>query len=524
MGDARPPTDVSELDALRAENRRLRADLATLGAAHRSAAELLAAYTRAVPDVSLILDEDGRYLEVLGDPALLARPSSEVLRRTVSDIFPGPIAGAFLAVIRAAVETGRPQSTEYELTVPSGQRWFESRVVRLETPRDGKWCVLWLSWDITARKVADARLQLQTELLTTVFDHIPLFIDLFDGEGRFLLINRAWEEVLGYSLEDCRRENVLFRLVPEPDEQARVVDVMSSKTPGWHPFRLTTRSGRVIDTLWTNVALSDGRSIGIGQDVTERKLIEARSWQAQKLESIGRLAGGVAHDFNNVLTAILGYAEVLQGQLPPSAAAADLGEIVRAAERARELTRQLLAFARRQVIAPRIVELGALATGMERLLHRLLGEAIELELRLAAEPWPVLADAAQLEQVILNLAINARDAMPTGGRLVIETENVEQPPASTELVGPCVRLSVSDSGEGIPPELLDHVFEPFFTTKRPGEGTGLGLATVHGIVAQSGGRVTVTSAAGHGARFDIYLPRAAAPAAVAPTPEPAPAS
>jgi PAS domain S-box-containing protein len=262
--------------------------------------------------------------------------------------------------------------------------------------------------------------------------------------------------------------------------------------------------------------IEDGRLVrswGTQQDITERRVLEEEARQSRKIETAGRLAGGIAHDFNNLLTAILGTSEILLHELPPGIAAReDVEEIKRAATRAANLTRQLLAFSRRQVLQPRVLDLAELVSGVESMLRRLIGEHITLLVRNAPLLWRIRADGGQLEQVIVNLSLNARDAMPTGGTLTIETTNcafegVAHGPESIIPPGPYVLLSVSDTGTGMDEETLRHLFEPFFTTKEPGKGTGLGLATVYGIVKQSDGFIYPDTQMGRGSRFRIYLPR-----------------
>jgi len=279
---------------------------------------------------------------------------------------------------------------------------------------------------------------------------------------------------------------------------------------------------------------SAGRPVevfGSWVDITERKALEMQLLQAQKMEAVGLLAGGVAHDFNNVLTAIGGYAELVREDLPgEDARRHDVEEILRATERAATLTRQLLAFSRRQVLAPRVLDLNGVVAGVDNMLRRLIGADVELRTALAPELGAVRADPGQLEQVIMNLVVNARDAMPRGGKLTLETANAEldesyalEHPAV--VAGPYVMLAVSDSGVGMDAATQARVFEPFFTTKEKGKGTGLGLATVYGIVKQSGGNIWLYSEPGRGTTFKIYLPRVDQPPeqpAAAPAPRAAP--
>jgi signal transduction histidine kinase len=268
------------------------------------------------------------------------------------------------------------------------------------------------------------------------------------------------------------------------------------------------------------------RGVGISQDVTERHTLEAQYQQAQKMEAIGRLAGGVAHDFNNLLTVILGYCELLLADLDShDPRQPDMAEIQKAGTRAAVLTRQLLAFSRKEIIEPTRLDLNVVVVDMRAMLGRLIREDVKVTLVLRPDLAPVTADRGQVEQIIMNLAVNAQDAMPKGGTLTLETANIEldEHYANAHLgvkPGQYVVLTVTDTGTGITPQVQARLFEPFFTTKDVGKGTGLGLATVRGIVTQSGGSVNVYSEVGKGTSFKVYFPRTDAAERVAETPSP----
>jgi signal transduction histidine kinase/CheY-like chemotaxis protein len=290
-------------------------------------------------------------------------------------------------------------------------------------------------------------------------------------------------------------------LTPERIAQGMLEDVWEGEQDGV-PIVLEVRA---------RPAFLPDRHLFVLRDITERRRLEDQLRQAQKIEAVGQLAGGIAHDFNNLLTVISGYGDIARRRIGAGPGAAELMEIERAAQRASELTRQLLAFARRQVLEPTLLDLSEVTRALMPMLGRLLGEDIEIAMLAAQSLPPVLADRTQIEQVIVNLAINARDAMAAGGTLTIETR----------AEGEVVCLVVADTGTGIAPQALEHIFEPFFTTKAVGVGTGLGLATVHGIVTQSQGRIEVVSDPGLGATFTVRLPAATATERRAAEPEPA---
>jgi PAS domain S-box-containing protein len=339
-------------------------------------------------------------------------------------------------------------------------------------------------------------------------------------------ISPASDAVFGYPPDAFVANPQLWRdLVHEEDgaaAQAWRERVLRLRRPERLLYRIRRRDGtsRWLDEEMVPVMDAVGAVVrldGVARDVTEYKDLEEQFHQAQKMEAIGQLAGGIAHDFNNVLTLISSYAELLLDPLPPDAPQrADLDEIRAAAMRAGDLTRQLLAFSRRQVTESLVLDLNGIVSGMDKMLRRLLGDDVELTAALTTDLGRVRADHSQLEQVLLNLAVNARDAMPTGGKLTIETANVELDDAYTRehvgvVAGPYVMLGVSDTGTGMDAATKARIFDPFFTTKAPGKGTGLGLATVYGIVKQSGGNVWVYSELGAGTTFKVYLPRVDAP-------------
>jgi two-component system cell cycle sensor histidine kinase/response regulator CckA len=374
---------------------------------------------------------------------------------------------------------------------------------------------LWMALDETERVAAEERVQAAAARLTAVVDASPLAICLLDADQRVQLWNPAAERLLGWSADE-----VLGRVNPirshDPSETRRLVDsVQATGEAGTIVVTLIDRLGRDVrvELSLAPVIGADGAPAGIlamGADVSERERLTERLQLAQRMEAVGVLAGGIAHDINNTMTAIGGNAALAARLLEPDhPATEDLAEIVRATERAADLTRQLLAFSRRSVIRPEVLDLAEEARSMEGMLRRLIGPSIELEVLAPGPAW-VKADPGQMHQVLLNLAVNARDAMPGGGTVRIqvdETTEAVEGGAVDGAVATAVRLTVVDTGSGIDDDVLAHMFEPFFTTKPPGQGTGLGLAVVHGIIEQAGGRIEVDSRPGAGTMFEVTLPR-----------------
>ena len=366
--------------------------------------------------------------------------------------------------------------------------------------------------DITERRRAEAERRAAQERMQAIIDNSPALVIVKDLEQRYLLVNRRWEEICGLAgdaVHGHTSAEVLGHRSPGTDDLDREVIA----TGGVHESMATMPGddGEEITFLVLKFPLRDAEGqtyavCSIATDITERRRsaeeraeLEARLAQAQRLESVGQLAGGVAHDFNNLLSVILTCVGFAQRALPDDHPVRDdVEEIGRAADRAAALTRQLLMFSRREVVTPQVVDVAALVRDLERLLNRTLSERVALRISCGPAIVPVLIDPAQLEQVLVNLAVNARDAMPDGGTLSIAVSGDEGG----------VRISVADDGTGMPAEVRERAFEPFFTTKEPGEGTGLGLASVHGVVTDAGGTVEISSELGGGTVVTIFLPAA----------------
>ncbi len=355
---------------------------------------------------------------------------------------------------------------------------------------------------------------------------------LLDTKNVISYANPAFERVSGYGrVETLGRSFPSLFGEPQESELTRILAEVVRRKREWRG-RLENRK-RTGEVYTVDMSLSPIRDksgavvscVSVQRDITEELALEARFRQAHKMEAVGRLAGGVAHDFNNLLTAILGYANIISHNLPASSPEqANLNQIRRAAERAGALTRQLLAFSRKQVFQPQVLSLNSVVRDMERMLRPVIGEDVELVTDLEERLGPVRADPGQIEQVVMNLAINARDAMPQGGRITLGTRNedVDEKKAREHAgleAGPYAVLTVSDTGTGLSGDVLAHLFEPFFTTKEEGKGTGLGLATVYGIVKQSGGHIEASSRENEGTMFVIRLPRLSGEAVPAPRPE-----
>lgn len=346
-----------------------------------------------------------------------------------------------------------------------------------------------------------------------LFERSSEILIVHDRRGRVSTLNRAGEQATGYSREELRMLDPAWIFGSDYlDAITRMIDEGADGLPRALKSELVPRTGqRIPIDVHARVLIGDGQVVGvtsIARDLSERERMENQLRQAQKMEAVGRLATGIAHDFNNLITVLLGYSDELIEQVANgSEEQRSAREIRRAAERASGLTQQLLAFSRRQASVSQAVDINAIVANMEELVRRLLGPEIRLELTLTPGLALIRADAAQIGQVLMNLAVNARDAMALGGALHIETANVELGPENVDIIpGPHVMLAVRDTGVGMPAEVRARLFEPFFTTKDTGQGTGLGLSMIQAIVRQSGGHIAVESAPGHGSTFRVYFP------------------
>lgn len=433
------------------------------------------------------------------------------------------------ANVRAVAEDGSPRAAEFVYTRrrDGGAMRLRATFVR---PSDGLVAVY--AEDVAEQHAASVARRESEARFRSMFEHSLSGMAITSIEGRWLRVNRALCDMLGYDEAYLLEHG--FALVTHPEDLAPNMSLLErclrGEIPGYRmEKRYLHRDGH---TVWAalNASLvrdADGTPLYLVaqmHDVTAQKETELALAQARKMEAVGRVAGGVAHDFNNLLCVVRGHAELLEQTLEPGdERASDAEEIRRAADRGAALTQQLLAFSRRQVLEPRVVSLDDVVDGVLPMLGRLIGANIRVERDRRGDGARILADAGQLEQVVMNLVLNARDAMPSGGVLRIVTSTTRHAPVNAHCALPVATeyalLSISDDGIGIDPAIRDQIFDPFFTTKPAGHGTGLGLATVYGIVQQSGGCVMVESAPGDGATFHVYFPAVRGEAAAA-TPSP----
>lgn len=484
--------------------------------------ELFRLITENAADMIAVVDMEGkRVFNSLSYEKILGYSLEELKQSSSAEqIHPDDLARVKEAAAEAR-RTGLGLPLEYRMRHKDGTwRVLESTASVIRDSRGEPQHMVVVNRDVTDRKRAAEALRRSEASFRSVVEDAPYGIYRASLAGELLLINPALEKMLGYdSANELLHANLSAHIYRYPEEHRKITEMV-----------LRDRNFKDVETEWKRkdgvlitvrcsgwAVKDDSAEIAylevFAEDVTERRVLERQLRMAQKMEAVGRLSGGIAHDFNNLLGVIIGYSQVMKRMLGPTHAAFEHAEeIEKASQRAVSLTRQLLAFSRQQVLEPVILNLNSLVSDMEKMLPRLIGEDIELHLALDPALAQVKADPGQIEQVLMNLAVNARDAMPDGGRLTVQTANVELDLAYTRRhpgsrVGSYVMLGVTDTGTGIDPEIQAQIFEPFFTTKERDKGTGLGLATVYGVVKQSGGYIAVESEKGKGASFFVYLPR-----------------
>ena len=486
----------------------------------RESEDRLRAIIETEPECVKTLDIDGNVLLMnsAGLAMLEAESPELIVGKSVFPLIIPEHHESFRRLLERVFE-GNKAMGEFEVVgIKGARRWMETHMAPLRNDRGAVVEALGVTRDVTERKKADEALKRSQKWLTTIFEASRDGIVVEHNEI-IIFANQSYARIYGYeSPAELLGSHVSVFQSAENNEQMLEYGrrrLRGEPTPVVYEFKGRRKDGATIDleaSVSTSMIDEEPYIITVVRDVAKRRILEEQLRQSQKMEAVGKLAGGIAHDFNNLLTAILGYSDLLRGELADKEAGLSyLNEIKKAGDRAALLTRQLLAFSRKQVLAPQMLDLHKSVVDMEEILRRLIGENHELVISSAPSLGSVRADPGQIAQVIMNLALNARDAMPDGGKLTIETSNKNLAENEAQrmslLPGLYVVLRVVDTGVGMDTEVQTHIFEPFFTTKEQGKGTGLGLATVYGIVKQTGGGIWFHSELGSGTTFEIYLPR-----------------
>jgi two-component system, cell cycle sensor histidine kinase and response regulator CckA len=488
----------------------------------RQSEEKYASMIRSSPGaITLRSLPDRRYLEINdGFTRLTGYTAEEVIGKTPADLGLWVDRLPHLRTSEKLEKAGHVEKEEFRFRTKTGEiRYGQVSAVRVTVNEEE--CMLSVTHDITDSKRAEEALRQSESHFRSLVHDAPYGIYRVTADGRLLQVNPALVKMLGYDSEEELLQRNMGKDVYR-DAQAREA-LVAKHWQNKKDFREVEadwrrKDGKIITVRMTgHVVLGKDNAAAylevFAEDITERRTLERQLLQSQKMEAIGRLAGGIAHDFNNLLGVILGHSDILEQHTGSNDRLRKSVEATRnAADRAAALTKQLLGFSRKQIVEPRVMDLNASVSEIEKMLHRVIGEDIELIIRLAPDLGYVKADPGQLSQILMNLTINSRDAMPGGGKLVIETANLEldETYARQHLgarPGRFIMLMVSDTGVGMDSETLSHIFEPFFTTKEIGKGTGLGLSMVYGIVKQSNGYIMAYSEPGHGTTFKIYFPR-----------------
>ncbi len=487
----------------------------------------LSSFINNIPNAIYLKDTKGRY--VLVNASAMKQyglPKNRLIGKTVYDIHSKGEADATVKQDREVLKQGIPIEAERELTYPDGSK---HTIIAVKFPVRGESgeinSIGGINIDITERKRAEAALRESDARLRDAIESISEGFILYDADDRLVLCNSKYRDFYP-SIADILKPSAKLEDLARTAFEAGAVQGSAENVEAWMKMRLKqhrtgqgTHEQHLADGRWVLCSerkTSGGGTVGIRTDITERLRAEEQLRQAQKLEAVGQLTGGIAHDFNNLLTIIIGNLDMLDDHLGDDPPARNFAQsALKATFRGAELTQQLLAFSRKQTLAPKLTDANGLVSSMTELMRRSLAENIEIETVLAGGIWKAVVDRGQLENALLNLAINARDAMPEGGKLTLKTANrhldADDPDTPAEAAtGPYVVISVSDTGTGMTPEVIEHVFEPFFTTKGVGEGSGLGLSMVYGFIKQSGGHIAIHSEVGRGTTVALYLPKAAA--------------
>ncbi|HZT31341.1 MAG TPA: PAS domain S-box protein [Bryobacteraceae bacterium] len=481
--------------------------------------ELLRAVSDQIPDAVYVKNRNGKYLLINHAAAqFFGRRAEEILGKDDAEFLGEESARNIMTVDRQVIETGQIQAADELLTASGTPRTFHTVKAPLRDRYGNVVGVIGISRDFTERRQAEEAIRLRDRAMQAVSQGI-LITDVNQPDNPIVYASPGFARMTGYQPEEVLGKNCRF--LQGKDTDPRVVESLREAVAAGRGCEVEILNYRKDGTpFWNALSLNPVHNekgglayfVGVQSDVTKHKQLEEQLRQAQKMEAVGRLAGGVAHDFNNLLMVINGYAELL-AERPDliGPAGEELALIRETGERAASLTRQLLAFSRRQVMNQQVLNMNTVISGIEKMLRRLIGEDILLETVLDPALGHIQADPGQIEQVIMNLVVNARDSMPSGGKVTIETSNVVLDEAFVyshvgSTPGLSVRFVVRDTGIGIEPETMERIFEPFFTTKEPGRGTGLGLSTVYGIVKQMGGSIGVESEVGRGTTFTLYFP------------------
>jgi len=494
----------------------------------RESEERLRSFTNALPDLAFILDEDGKYLEVLtAEEQLLYNDLSDVKNSYIHEIFPSDVAELSLEIIQKTIATGKTQIFEYKLDFPTGVRWFEARSSPMIETSGDKRMVTCIARDITDRKRAEEALQASEERYRDLVVNAVTGFYQVERQGKFQMVNRRMAEIFGYSSPQEFISDIgnISELYANPEERPKILKQIDDKgfVEGIEVEFKWKRGNSVWVKLNTRVTTDkDGAVIyeGTLEDITEHKLVEEEKerleshlQQAYRMEAIGTLAGGIAHDFNNILSAIIGFSEIAISDVERETSIHNsLSKVLKAGDRAKNLVNQILTFSRQTEYDLKPVQVKSITNEALKLLRASLPATIEIRSYLQSQS-AVMADPTQIHQIVMNLCTNASHAMhEKGGLLEVRLDDVklgkEDAAMHPEMgSGSYIKVTVSDTGQGIEPHVLERIFDPFFTTKEKGEGTGMGLAVVHGIVKSHRGAIKVFSELGKGTTFEVFLPQ-----------------